>query len=147
LRSGTMDTGLNIRPVQATSTAPVRAEPSPERQVVRTELPEARTVSAIADSKSVQFDQSDPQQMLRAKLNSALDARLSPPTTKVDMDDASQQLVFRKISQSSGQVVQQYPDEAILRQRAYAVQQRRAELEMAIKPSPEVADERIQRVA
>jgi uncharacterized FlaG/YvyC family protein len=142
-----MDTGLNVRPVQTISTAPVRAEAQPERQVARTELPEARAVTAAANSQPVQFDKSDPQQALRAKLNNALDVRLSPPTTKVDMDDASQQLVFRKISQSSGQVVQQYPDEAILRQRAYAVQQRRAELEMAIKPSPEVADERIQRVA
>jgi hypothetical protein len=40
------------------------------------------------------------------------------------------------VSAETGRVVSQYPDDAILRQRAYAVQQRRAELEQAMNASP-----------
>jgi hypothetical protein len=41
--------------------------------------------------------------------------------------------VFRRYSPTTGQVVQQFPEEAILRQRAYAVQLRREELALAAK--------------
>jgi hypothetical protein len=140
-----METGLNIRPVQTTSFAPVRAEPSPQRQVARTELPETQAVFAAAESQPVQFDQSDQQQKIRAQLNSVIDSRLSQPTTKVDRDEVTQELVFRKVSPSSGQVVQQYPDEAIMRQRAYAVQQRRAELDQSLQLP--ITDGQVQKVA
>jgi hypothetical protein len=143
-----MDTGLNIRPVQTTSVAPVRVEPAQQRQVARTELPEAQAVLAAADTRPVQFDQNDQQQKLRAQLNSAIDARVSQPTTKVDRDEVTQELVFRKLSASTGRVVQQYPDEAIMRQRAYAVQQRRAELDQVLQTRGGTGtDEHVQRVA
>jgi hypothetical protein len=139
-----METGLNIRPVQTTSVAPVRAEPSQQRQVARTELPEAQVVSAAAESQPVQYDQNDQQQKLRAVLNSAIDVRLTAPQRKVDRDEASQELVFRTLSAATGRVTSQYPDDAILRQKAYAIQQRRAELDQALnigsgnKPSEHV---------
>jgi uncharacterized FlaG/YvyC family protein len=143
-----METGLNIRPVQTTSVALVRAEPSPQRQVARTELPEAQVVSAAAESQSVQYDQNDQQQKLRADLNSAIDVRLTSPQKKVDRDEASQELVFRTVSAETGRVTSQYPDDAILRQRAYAVQLRRAELEQALNAGPgDTPDDHIQKVA
>jgi hypothetical protein len=143
-----METGLNIRPVQTTSVALVRAEPSPQRQVARTELPEAQVVSAAAESQPVQYDQNDQQQKLRAVLNSAIDVRLTAPQKKIDRDEASQELVFRTVSVETGRVVSQYPDDAILRQRAYAVQQRRAELDQAINASPgDTPSDHVQKVA
>jgi hypothetical protein len=143
-----METGLNIRPVQTTSVALVRAEPSPQRQVARTELPEAQVVSAAAESQSVQYDQNDQQQKLRAELNSAIDVRLTAPQKKVDRDEASQELVFRTVSAATGRVTSQYPDDAILRQKAYAIQQRRAELDQALSAGPgDTPDDRVRKVA
>jgi uncharacterized FlaG/YvyC family protein len=123
-----MDTGLNIRPVLTSSSASVRVEPAAERQVARTELPQARVVSAPAESRNVQFDRNDQQQKLRAEINTALDVRAAAPQKKVDLDETTQELIFRTVSAETGLVVSQYPDDALLRQRAYSVQQRRAEL-------------------
>ena len=143
-----METGLNIRPVQTTSVAPVRAEPSSQRQVARTELPEAQVVSAAAESQPVQYDQNDQQQKLRAELNSAIDVRLTAPQKKVDRDEASQELVFRTVSAETGRVTSQYPDDAILRHKAYAIQQRRAELTQALNAAPgDTPDDHVQKVA
>ncbi|MGL4636739.1 MAG: hypothetical protein ACRCWF_12225 [Beijerinckiaceae bacterium] len=126
-----MDTGLNVRPVQAQSFAPVRVQPAPERQVVRTELPEEQSVQAVAKTEAVAFDDKDKQSQLRAQIGSAIDNRTVENSKKVDRDAVTQELVFRTVSSTTGRVVSQFPDEAILRQRAYAVQQRRDELDAA----------------
>jgi uncharacterized FlaG/YvyC family protein len=143
-----MESGLNIRPVQTTSVALVRAEPSPQRQVARTELPETQAVFAAAESQPVQYDQNDQQQKLRAELNSAIDVRLTAPQRKVDRDDATQELVFRTVSAETGRVVSQYPEDAILRQKAYAIQLRRAELDQALTAPPgDTPSDHVQKVA
>jgi uncharacterized FlaG/YvyC family protein len=142
----TMETGLVIRPVQTASVAPVRAEPPQQRQVARTELPEAQAVLAAEDVRPVRFEQSNTEQKIIGALNRAIDAVVSQPTTRVDRDEATQELVFRKYSPSTGRVVQQFPEEAILRQRAYAVQQRREELALATRVGA-AADELVKKSA
>ncbi len=124
-----MDTGLNVRPVQTSTFAPVRAEPPPQRQVVSSELPEAQAVQAVAEAQPVTVDQTDQQQKLTAVLNTAIDQMIPARQKKVQRDEATQELVFQTINTETGTVVAQFPDDAILRQRAYAVQQRRAELD------------------
>jgi uncharacterized FlaG/YvyC family protein len=126
-----MDTGLNIRPVQAPSFASVRPQPAAERQITRTELPEVQSVQAAQKTESVAFEEQDKQSQLRAQISAAIEDRSSQPNRTVERDTASQELVFRTVSPETGRVVSQFPDEAILRQRAYAVQQRRAELDAA----------------
>ncbi|MCA3563899.1 MAG: hypothetical protein IOC90_13885 [Methylocystis sp.] len=131
-----METGLSVRPVQATSAAPVRVEPPPQRQVARTELPEAQAAQAADETRPLRFEQPNAEKQRISALNRAIDAAASQPTTRVDRDEATQELVFRKYSPSTGRVVQQFPEEAILRQRAYAVQQRREELALASRLQP-----------
>jgi uncharacterized FlaG/YvyC family protein len=142
----TMETGSNIRPVQAASVAPVRAEPAQQRQVARTELPEAQVVLAAEDTRPVRFQQSNGEQKIIGALNRAIDAVSIQPTTRVDRDETTQDLVFRKYSPSSGQVIQQIPEEAVLRQRAYAVQQRRDELAQAASVTPSI-EEQLKNIA
>ncbi len=124
-----MDTGLNVRSVQATSFAPVRAESVPQRQAVHTDLPESQAVEAVADVQPVRDEQGEQKQRLIAELNSAIDSRSSAPVKRVERDEATQELVFQTLSAETGMVVTQFPDDMILRQRAYQVQLRRAELE------------------
>jgi hypothetical protein len=127
-----MDTGLNVRPVQAPSFASVRAEPAPQRQAVRTDLPETQAVEAVADVRAVTSGSDEQKQRLIADLNSTIDSRLATPTKRVDRDETTQELVFRTVNPTTGYVMTQFPDDAILRQRAYSVQQRRAELEQNV---------------
>jgi hypothetical protein len=138
-----MDTGLNIRPVQAPSVAPVRLQPAPERQVVRTELSETQSVQAATKTVAVSYDSKDAQTKLRAQLNAAVEGRSTEPRRTVERDAATQELIFRKISAETGQIVAQFPDEAILRQRAYAVQLRRAEFAAALEVKPDAAQDKV----
>ncbi len=130
-----MDTGLSIRPVQPVSVAPVRVAPPVERQTVASELPETQAVAAVPADAPVQFNDEASARNLRAELNAAIDkksSRIAPePLSKVVRDETTKELVFRKISPATGEVIRQYPDEAILRQRAYSVQARREALETA----------------
>jgi uncharacterized FlaG/YvyC family protein len=125
-----MESGIRIRPVQTTSLAPVRPEPTVERQVVRTELPEIQSVQAIAEFRP-ENGLRDEQRVILSGLNRAIDEQAAEPTRKVTRDEATKELVFSKISPETGEVIGQYPDEAILRMRAYSAQARTAELDRA----------------
>jgi uncharacterized FlaG/YvyC family protein len=142
-----MDTGLNVRPVQTSSAPAVRVDVAPQRQAVRAELPETQVVLAVSEPQPVQFEQADQQQKLRAELNRVIDAVAARPTVKVTTDEATKELVFFKVSPSTGRIIQQFPDEAVMRQRAYAAQQRREALEQALEFTPEPIEERVVRVA
>jgi hypothetical protein len=110
-----MESVSGVRPVQTTSQAPVRVFAPQERQVARTELPEAKVVNAatrVSDTGRKAEDQSQAAQAL---------------TKRVVRDDVTKELVFRTVSASTGQVVSQYPDEAVLRDRAYRLNQARQE--------------------
>jgi uncharacterized FlaG/YvyC family protein len=130
-----MDTGLNIRPVQPVSIAPVRMSPPVERQAAASELPETQAVTAVAEDASVRSRQESQGRELRAELNSAFDRKADVAGTtvsKVIQDETTKELVFRKISAATGEIVGQFPEEAMLRLKAYnAQQEKRAEAEAA----------------
>ena len=101
-----MDTGLAIRPTaNATQAALVRPEPAPVRQAVATDLAPAQSVTATADSNAPRNDA----------------ARLVQDTQvrKIILDAQSREVIYQVLDQSSGRVVRQVPDEALLRLRAY----------------------------
>jgi 4-hydroxy-L-threonine phosphate dehydrogenase PdxA len=130
-----MDTGLNIRPVQPVSTAPARVIPPVERQTAASELPAPQAVTAPADASSTRFREEADGRNLRAALNAAIDKKsdqiVTAPVQKVVRDEATKELIFRKVRPDTGQVVGQYPDEAMLRLKAYNAQVRREELATA----------------
>jgi phage-related baseplate assembly protein len=127
-----MDTGLNIRPGPPVGNAPARVAPPPERQTAASELPETKAVTAAADDAPVQFDNKAGVSDLRAALNAAIDTQAiklpTEPVSRVVEDQDTKELIFRKISPSTGQVIKQYPEEAMLRLKAYNAQLRREAL-------------------
>ena len=123
-----MSTGLNIRAVQSTPLAPVRQEAAPERQAVRTELPETQVVLSASESQRIETNLDDRTRNIRSGLNAVIDSQLAAPVNIVDRDAVTQELVFRTVNAATGRVVSQFPDEAALRQRAYVAQQENAEL-------------------
>ncbi len=141
-----MDTGANVRPVQPSTNTVTWNDVSVQRQATRTELPPTQAVVAAAESDPVQFEQTGKEPAVRAKLNRVIDAIEGRPTLKVEQDEVTRDIVFRKVSPETGAVVQQFPDEAVMRQRAYAVQQRRAELEQVLRPTP-AGEEHVSKVA
>ncbi len=141
-----MDTGLNIRPVEPKTSVAVWTEVATQRAAARTELPATQVVNAVAETEAVQFNQNGREQVVRAKLNRVIDAMAERSTMKVEQDEITRDIVFRKVNPETGAVVQQFPDEAVLRQRAYAVQQRRAELQMELMPSSN-SEEHVSKVA
>jgi uncharacterized FlaG/YvyC family protein len=110
-----MESVSGIRPVQTTSQAPVRVFAPQERQVARTELPETKVVNAAARVAETAREAEDQLQAAQTH------------TKRVVRDDVTKELVFRTVSASTGQVVSQYPDEAVLRDRAYRLNQARQE--------------------
>jgi flagellar protein FlaG len=121
-----MDTGLNIRPVQPVSIAPVRMSPPVERQTAASDLPETQAVTAAAEDAPVRLQQGSQARELRANLNSAFDREaeiVAKTLNKVVQDETTKELIYRKISATTGQVVNQYPEEAVLRMKAYNAQQ------------------------
>ena len=143
-----METGLSVRQVQPSTGAAAYTEIAANpRSATRTELPQTQAVAPVAEPEPVQYDQTGEQQKLRAKLNSAIDAFEGRPTIKVEQDEVTRDLVFRKVSPRTGAVVQQFPDEAVLRQRAYAAQQRRAELEQELMGTQAQQEEHVYRMA
>lgn len=123
-----MESVSGVRPVQTTSQAPVRVFVPQERQVARTELPEAKVVNAaarVAETGRKAEDQSQAAQL---------------QTKRVVRDDATKELVFRTVSASTGQVISQYPDEAILRDRAYRANQERQDRLQAVQQKSESAE-------
>ncbi len=130
-----MDTGSNIRPVQPNTNTAVWTKSRASSCGRRTELPPTQVVAAAVKSEPVQFEQNGKQQAVRAKLNRVIDAFEGRATMKVEQDEITRDIVFRKVSPRDRAVVQQFPDEAVMRQRAYAVQQRRAELQQELMPT------------
>jgi uncharacterized FlaG/YvyC family protein len=116
-----METGISIRPVQTAPVAASRLEPAAERQVARTELSATQSVQAAAEGQR-QDGLRDDQRNFYSGLNRAIDEIAAEPLRKVTRDEVTKELVFTSVSPETGEVVRQYPDEAILRQRAYAQQ-------------------------
>jgi uncharacterized FlaG/YvyC family protein len=121
-----MDTGLNIRPVPSVSSAPVRIDPPVARQTAAPDLPDTQAVTAAAEAAPVRFNEEAGTRDLRAALNSAIDSKArslpAQPVNRVERDATTKELIFRKVNPETGQIIGQFPEEAMLRLKAYNAQ-------------------------
>lgn len=100
-----MDAGLTIRPIANVAAAEsVRTAPGAVTGAVRTELAPSQSVTAPANTGSIRND---------LPLNQPDTAR------ELIVDPAAREVIYRVVDVSSGRVVRQVPDEAMLRLRAY----------------------------
>ncbi|WP_240535663.1 hypothetical protein [Bradyrhizobium sp. STM 3809] len=103
-----MSSDFSVRPVGAPASVPIIQPSSPAvANAVPTDLPPSQTVTAAEDSPPVRND---------APLNTANDLSVSH---QAYYDRAAAALVFQVVNRRTDQVVAQYPDEAVLRRRAY----------------------------
>jgi hypothetical protein len=101
-----MSTDFSIRPVGAPAPSPVALPASPAaNDAVQTDLPTSQSVTA-ADPSTVVRD--DPQA-----------ATIVDISHQAFFDRDASSMVYEVVDQNNGQVVDQYPDEAVLRRRAY----------------------------
>ena len=102
-----MSTDFSIRPVGAPAPSPVVPPPSKAaNEAVTTELPSSQSVTATDASAGAS-------------------ANNNPPIVNEDLsrqaffDRAAAAVVFQVVDNRTDQVVKQYPDDAVLRRRAY----------------------------
>jgi uncharacterized FlaG/YvyC family protein len=117
-----MDNGVSIRPVQPSSTMPSRTDYAPERQTVRTELPEVAAVTPPAATFDARGQ--DAQRSLRAELSTAFEGKqravLNTDTQRrVAYNTEAREVVVYRVDANTGSVINQFPDDALLRQKAY----------------------------
>ena len=99
-----MSTDFSIKPVGAPVAAPI-VQPIREaaRQAVKTELPANSTVTAADASLAVRHDSNV----------------VSTRSNQVVIDREAASIVYQVIDNRTSEVVKQFPDEAVLRRRAY----------------------------
>jgi hypothetical protein len=114
-----MDSGLTIRPIgQVTQPGPARPDPLPAAHAVPTTLAPSQSVTAVADSAAARNDaEHQPQYAEKRPRRSR----------QIVIDAATRDIIYRVINERSGQVVQQIPEEVILRLRAYVRELRERE--------------------
>lgn len=99
-----MRTDYSMRPAGALASVAV---PTPDRgpanKTVRTELPARQAVTATAAAAPKQ----------------APTATTRPVTHQVVIDSAAASIVYQDVDQNTNAVVRQFPEEALLRRRAY----------------------------
>jgi len=100
-----MSTDLSIKPVGVPAAAPV-VNPSSEaaHKAVPTELPASQSVTAASASAGIR---NDPE------------AASDYVSHQVVIDRAAASIVYQVVDNRTNLVVQQFPDEAVLRRRAY----------------------------
>ena len=100
-----MSTDFSIRPVGAAAPAPV-VQPASQaaNNAVATELPASQSVTAADTSAAVRND---------------VQAANDFVSHQAFFDRASVSMVFQVVDNKTERVVDQYPDEAVLRRRAY----------------------------
>ena len=96
----------------------VSAPPAPD--AVKTELPAQATVQQTAAVPKPTNAKSGPEPDAGREVS-----------RDITIDASTQELVFQTINDRSGEVIQQVPDRALLRIRAYSREQREAEAEAA----------------
>ena len=100
-----MSTDFSIRPVGAPVATPVvRPQPEAVKAAVSTELPSPKAVTPQGTPTAVR---NDPQ------------SGYSDQSYQIVIDRAAATVVYRLVDSSTRLVLQQYPDEARLRSRAY----------------------------
>jgi hypothetical protein len=110
-----MDIGPVIRPVQSPSATAPRAEPMPVSGAVTTDLPAAQSVPSIGESQSARLEIS-PQARTLQETEAAMSERVK---RQLDIDTSANSVVFRSTDLRNGAILQQVPDEALLKIRAY----------------------------
>ncbi|MGF6313213.1 hypothetical protein ABIB82_007244 [Bradyrhizobium sp. i1.8.4] len=104
-----MSTDFNIKPVGAPVAAPMITPTSDTAQkAVRTELPTGQSVTAPEPSVRVTIDPN--------AANASLSASV---TDQVIIDRDARAVVYQVIDNRTNLVVRQFPEEAVLRRRAY----------------------------
>jgi len=100
-----MSTDFSIRPVGTPAAAPV-VQPSSEaaNKAVSTDLPASQSVTAAEESVSVRNDPVAASDYM---------------SHQVVIDRAAASIVYQVVDNRTNLVVQQFPDEAVLRRRAY----------------------------
>jgi flagellar protein FlaG len=106
-----MDSASSARSIGVAALGAPRSALAPVRQTARTELPADMTVTAAAPVLNVKLDISTVGSAMRSIEDSVRRATVLDPQTR--------QMVFRATDQRTGRVIQQIPDEALLRLRAY----------------------------
>jgi hypothetical protein len=102
-----MSTDFSIRPAGSPAPVPVVFPSSPAvSDAVQTVLPPAQTVTAADSSEGVRNDQEQA-------------ANNTNVSHQAYYDSSAAAIVFQVVNRQTDQVVDQYPDEAVLRRRAY----------------------------
>jgi uncharacterized FlaG/YvyC family protein len=105
-----MSTDFNIKPVGAPVAAPIVQHVSEAAQhAVATELPASQSVAAV-DSARASTDSAP----VRVSISNA-----SSTSNQVVIDRDARAVVYQVIDTRTSQVVKQFPEEAVLRRRAY----------------------------
>ncbi len=101
-----MSTDFSIRPVGAPVATPfVKPAPPAAVEAVRTQLPPSQSVTASGATVKVRNDSN---------------AQGDTLSRQVSIDRAADQVVYKVVDSRTSLVVRQFPDEALLRSRAYA---------------------------
>jgi uncharacterized FlaG/YvyC family protein len=106
-----MSTDFNIKPVGAPVAAPIVQHVSEAAQhAVATELPANQSVAAVDSSARASTDSA----AVRVSISNA-----SSVSNQVVIDRDARAVVYQVIDTKTSQVVKQFPEEAVLRRRAY----------------------------
>ena len=101
-----MSTDFSIRPVGAPVATPfVKPAPPAAVEAVQTQLPPSQSVTA-------------PDSTVKPRNDSG--ARNDTLSRQISIDRAADQVVYKLIDSRTSLVIRQFPDEALLRSRAYA---------------------------
>jgi uncharacterized FlaG/YvyC family protein len=106
-----MSTDFNIKPVGAPVAAPIVQHVSEAAQhAVATELPASQSVAAVDAGARASTD----SVAVRVSISNA-----SSVSNQVVIDRDARAVVYQVIDTKTSQVVKQFPEEAVLRRRAY----------------------------
>jgi len=107
-----MSTDFNIKPVGAPVAAPIVQHVSAAaQQAVATVLPASHSVAAVDSSARASTDSA----AVRVSISSAS----ASVSNQVVIDRDARAVVYQVIDTKTSQVVKQFPEEAVLRRRAY----------------------------
>jgi uncharacterized FlaG/YvyC family protein len=107
-----MSTDFNIKPVGAPVAAPIVQHVSEAAQhAVATELPASQSVSAADASARASTDS--------AAIRPSISNASASVSNHVVIDRDARAVVYQVIDTRTSQVVEQFPEEAVLRRRAY----------------------------
>jgi uncharacterized FlaG/YvyC family protein len=116
-----MDTGLTIRPATGTSQFGIREEALPLPKAEPTELAPSKAVLATKDTNKTEATPGSPKRRDDKAASVFGDINEDPAfETQVIFDTQSREVIYRMIDVNSQRVVTQFPDNALLRLRAYS---------------------------